>query len=92
MQHRFPYRCHFLILHSKGSSPWCTVVKKQQQVGVSSDFFMERDNIINVSKESISMLNDTVDLRILSEDEEEKSWLQKIIYIYGRMHTHNTEG
>lgn len=92
MQRWFPYHCHFLILQSKGSSPRCTVVKKQQQVGVSSDFFMERDNNINMSKESMSMLNNTVDLRILSEDEEEKSWLQKIIYIYTRMHTHNTEG
>lgn len=68
------------------------MVKKQQQVGVISDFFMERDNNINMSKESMSMLNNTVDLRILSEDEEEKSWLQKIIYIYTRMHTYNTEG
>lgn len=53
---------------------------------------MERHNNINMSKESMSMLNNTVDLRILSEDEEEKSWLQKIIYVYTHMHTHNTEG
>lgn len=40
----------------------------------------------------MSVLNKTVDLRILSEDEKEKSWPQKIRYTYTCMHTHKTEG
>lgn len=38
------------------------------------------------------MLNNGVDSRILSEDEEEKSRLLKIIYTYALMHIPRTEG
>jgi len=36
------------------------------------------------------MVDNAVDIRILSKDEEEKSWFQKILYTYTCMHTHKT--
>lgn len=46
------------------------MVRKQQQVGVSNDFFTERQEDKEISQDKESLLNNTVDLRTFSEDEE----------------------